>query len=192
MNQTKLSRAQYQTLLDRTMSRRPVEQQVSSFQDLQGIMAPGADPQSEGLMQGPPPQAPPVSPMLNPRQQLGMPEEPQMEIPTPPMSSSGGLQDAISQAEQAWMKLKDGMGGQLWARLAMTAKDTMGKRPDAAFVESMIKFQRDPESIKDDRIKEFLVSIVGVPQQPTSLLSLTPQLAEQMAAQRGGMNGGLA
>ena len=181
--QTKLTKSQYQALLDRTVSRKPAVSQASALNEMQGMMGGGeGDPNQEPMMQ--PPMGPSTAGMgMQMAQQAGVPEVDPMAMAmqgSPAPTMPGGIQGAIQQAEQAWMKLKGGIGEQLWNRLSQSAQDTIGLKPDVSFIQTVVKYMKDPNSIKDERLKEFIGSIVGAPSQPQGLQSLVPQLMSKM------------
>ena len=185
--ETKLSKQQYAALLDRTMNRKPVADQQSSMMDIQGQM----DSAMPEPLMDPTVQMPSANPQMA-GQQLGsipMQEDPQAMQMAMQASQPQGMAGAIQQAEQTYMKLKGTVGEQLWKRLAATSAETMGKNPDGAFIQTMVKFMRDPNSITDPNIKEFLTSMVGAqPQMAQGLESAMPQLMQAMSfGKQGGM-----
>jgi hypothetical protein len=157
----KLSKAQYQALLDRNMSRTPVASQQSALGQMQGAM--GGSPMP--MPQAPQPQMPmaPQAPSMGP---IGAPDPMAQAISgTMQPTRAPAAQDlvgSIQMAEQAWMKLKGSVGEQLWTRLAANSPDTQGLRPDTSFVQTLVKYQRDPNSIIDERVKEFIASMTDV------------------------------
>ena len=141
IGQPKISKMQYKALLLRALEREPVAQQQSQALGMQQML---------GGMQ----QAPEMSVMQPPQpmdQGIIQPEAPPVQAPAQP--GAVPVQDAIAQAEQAWMEIKDTLGGQLWTRLSKSAK------PGEQFINEAVMYLRNPVGMTDERKRNFFAGI---------------------------------
>lgn len=175
--ETKISKAQYKALLRRSMDSTPVSEQQSQAMQMQQMFGQMMQPQMQqpqgmsGMMppqevapQGMPPQM--QMPSSDPAMQVEQPVAPNI----PPTMDMGQL---LQSAAQMWQEIQAGLGGQLWTRLAQSAGDT-DPDPSKSFIQAAVAFQQSPESIANDRIKQFMATLF--PQQPSAV---TPQGAEE-------------
>ncbi len=176
--ETKISKAQYRTLLRRSMDSTPVADQQSQalqMQQMFGQMMQPQMPMQQPGMSGMMPQQEMAPPSPSPQTQMpgsdpAMQAEQPMAPNIPPTQDTGQL---LQNAAQMWQEIQAGLGGQLWARLAQSMGDT-DPDPSKSFVQAAVVFQQNPEGIANDRIKQFLASLF--PQQPSAV---TPQGAEE-------------
>jgi len=174
--QNKLTAGQYKALLSRSMGESSVAERSSSIysrlqEDTQGMAIPNEPgvPMEPGGPQGPPPELIPTSADPDP---LGMNQ------PNP-----AGMTEAMAKAEHAWGQIKGTIGEQLWKQLALTSAETAGMSPDGAFITMATKLMRDPNSVKDARIKEFLKNIVASYQEQTPATTPGVQPTNDLASQ---------
>lgn len=167
--QTKISKAQYKALLNRMMMSTPPEQQQSQAGMMQQ-MIPGAGPppvsmggaeavdpmalqaqmplQTPGMVEAPPtqqmtPQAPPIA----------------QEQQTPQIPIPGNEQQIAEKAAMVWQEIADGLGGALWQRLSATA-GMQSTNPGESFIQAAIALNQNPAAIPDERVKQFLTSVL--------------------------------
>lgn len=169
--QTKISKAQYRALLTRIMDSGDMESNHSQAMNMSNAMS-GVMPYGAGMQPGMPPQLQqdptsqdPMAMMQNTMQGQGQ-EQLQPEI-TPPNPSVMPTEASVQPAEnleqlavETWKELQGTLGEQLWGRF------TGGVNAAQSFIQAAVQFMKDPNSITDDRMKQFLSGVL-----PTEALS---------------------
>lgn len=179
--ETKISKAQYKTLLRRAMDKTPVANQQSQALQMQQMLG-MSNPMD--MMGGQPQMQSPMVPQMQPQMQAPMQPQMSPEVPAAPSAldpaqaqaqpavpnipATQDMGSMLQRAAQVWQEIENGLGGQLWSRLSQSIGNT---EPDQSksFVQAALAYQQNPEGIENDRVKQFLASLF--PDLPSAVTS---------------------
>lgn len=189
----KLTKAQYQEILRRTMDRqgKSVAQDLGGMQQsmmgggMPGGMPAGLSPTGQASFnpggldpmtqaQQPMSFAPPVDPLAGP-----MTQAPQMTQQPP------SLTEVMSEAQENWKSIKTGLAGKIWDRLfANTPQKGIGS-PEQMFIKEYAKYKVAPDEVISDQVRQFFDTLAESGQLQSA--KPDPLAAAVMSPGLGGM-----